>query len=192
MSGARYNSGKRKLSLVLEAQHALEGCAEVLEFGMTKYSRGNWRKGLKVTEICDSLSRHLTKYLAGEDRDIGPNGEIDQSYSGLPHVDHILCNALFLAELTRTRPELDDRGTTTEVQRLMGAVPQAIHDWAKGKVTEMVLMHQNKAQADVADAAMAYACGVPYEEPKEEEENPFQPNEQLYAFDLLCAIRGHS
>lgn len=188
MSGARYNSGKRKLSLVLEAQHALEGCAEVLEFGMKKYSRGNWRKGFKVTEICDSLTRHLTKYLSGEDRDIGPNGEIDENYSGLPHVDHVMCNALFLAELVRTHPELDDRGTTTEAQRLAAAIPLTIKDWAKEKVMQMIKGQQATAQMEVAGSATVAAAG----EAPEEEENPFQPNEQLYAFDLLCAIRGYS
>lgn len=99
--GDRYNKGKSPLSIMMEAKHAIEGCSAILGFGANKYSRGNWRKGLKHTEICDSLLRHLTAYLAGED--IDPD-------SNLPHVDHVLCNALFLSEMTRTHPELDDRG----------------------------------------------------------------------------------
>lgn len=97
---SRFNENKRALSLVLEAKNALHGCASVLEFGAKKYARGNWHKGLKHTEICDSLLRHLSSYLAGED--------IDEE-SGLRHVDHLLCNAIFLAEGTITHPELDDR-----------------------------------------------------------------------------------
>lgn len=179
MSGARYNADKPKLSLVLEAMNALIGCAGVLDFGLVKYYRGNWKKGLKYTEIADSLARHLTKFLAGEDCDIGPNGEIDKNYSGLPHVDHILCNALFLAEMTRIHPELDDRVSTKEVQDLVSKIPQQIHDWAKEKIKEFVL--------DVP-------LGIPYQESeeKDEEGNPFQPDERQYAFDLLCATRGHS
>lgn len=126
MSGTRYNAGKPKLSLVLEARHALEGCAAVLEYGMTKYSRGNWRKGLKYTEVCDSLARHLTKFLAGEDLDIGPKGEINKDFSGLPHPYMILCNALFLAELLTTHEEMDDR-SREHLQKTLDSI-QAIVD----------------------------------------------------------------
>lgn len=97
---ARFNTGKPQLSLVLEAKHGLAEAAAVLEFGAKKYARGNWHKGLSHTQICDSLLRHLTSYLSGEDVD--PESECK-------HVGHILVNALFLAEMVNTKPELDDR-----------------------------------------------------------------------------------
>lgn len=96
----RYNDGKAQLSMILEARHALGGMAGVLTFGAKKYNRGNWHKGLPHADICDSMLRHISAYLAGEDND---------TESGLPHVDHILTNALFLAEGYRTHPELDNR-----------------------------------------------------------------------------------
>lgn len=98
--GARFNDGKIQLSLILEAQQGLMEAARVLEFGAKKYTRGNWHRGLSHTQICDSLLRHLTSYLSGEDFD----GE-----SNCRHVGHILVNALFLAEMVNTRPDLDDR-----------------------------------------------------------------------------------
>lgn len=96
----RHNTGKSQLSMILEAKHALEGLAGVLSFGAVKYARGNWHKGLPHADICDSLLRHLSAYLAGEDLD---------PESGKPHVDHVFCNAMFLAEGFRTHPELDNR-----------------------------------------------------------------------------------
>jgi len=99
-TGLRFNAGKPVLSMVLEAKHALAGAARVLEFGRKKYTRGNWRKGLPLTEVADSLLRHTAEWLAGEDYD---------EESGELHVDHMHVNTLFLAELTRTHPELDSR-----------------------------------------------------------------------------------
>lgn len=98
--GERFNTGKAPLSMFVEARFAMEGAGHVLAFGLDKYSRGNWQKGLSHTQIADSLLRHMTAYLSGEDND---------PESGLPHVDHILCNALFLSQMTRIHPELDDR-----------------------------------------------------------------------------------
>ncbi len=99
-TGQRHNAGKPLLSLMIEARHALAGAARVPAFGAQKYSRGNWRGGLPHTEVADCLLRHLSAYIDGED--IDPE-------SGCPHVDHVLVNALFLAELFRTHPQLDDR-----------------------------------------------------------------------------------
>jgi hypothetical protein len=100
MSGDRNNEGKPRMSLLLEAPEALKGLVRVLEMGMEKYARTNWRKGLSYNEIMDSMMRHQVAFIGGEDLD---------PESGLPHVDHILCNALFLSEMTRIHPEKDDR-----------------------------------------------------------------------------------
>jgi hypothetical protein len=100
MSAERHNQGKPRLSMVFDLPHALRGATEVLEFGMAKYSRGNFKLGLPWTEVADSLLRHLLAWQGGDD--------IDEE-SKLFHVDHIAVNALFLAEFFRSRPEFDDR-----------------------------------------------------------------------------------
>lgn len=96
--GERLNEGKLKWSLV--PQSALHPMVRVLEFGANKYSEHNWKKGLPVVEICESLKRHLDAFMEGEDLD---------PESGLSHVGHIQCNAMFLSWMLKNRPELDNR-----------------------------------------------------------------------------------
>lgn len=87
----------------------------MLTHGRQKYSRGNWKKGLPVTEIIDSLLRHLTSYLDQDESDF----DTGEGGSGLPHVDHILVNAIFLATMAR-RTECDDRGTNDDEELDIG------------------------------------------------------------------------
>ena len=84
--GMRFNTDKVMLGLI--SSLAKEGCARVLMFGMLKYDSWNWMKGLPISETLDSLERHMDKLRQGE--------RID-SDSGLPHVDHIQCNAMFVS-----------------------------------------------------------------------------------------------
>lgn len=69
-------------------------------FGAKKYNDHNWMKGLKTTEICESLLRHVFAYLEGEDND---------PESGISHIGHIQCNAMFLAYMDQNRKDLDTR-----------------------------------------------------------------------------------
>lgn len=81
----RDNKGKPRWSLV--DFESLEPMVSVLEYGAGKYGRDNWKKGLPIEEVCESMLRHIFKLLQGE--------ETDQE-SGLPHIGHIQANAMFM------------------------------------------------------------------------------------------------
>lgn len=102
----RYNTDKLRWSLV--DFDSLEEMVKVLEFGALKYDDNNWKKGLHTTEICESMLRHIFAYLRGEDTD---------TESGLEHVGHILCNAMFLSHMHKFKPEFDTRAKSEGDER---------------------------------------------------------------------------
>ena len=105
MPADRFNEGKPKLSYVLEFLNATREIAGVSEFGATKYSRNNYKKGLPYTETIDAALRHITKFLDGEDFD---------NESGKHHMAHAAWNCMALLEFYYTHPEFDDRGDEDE------------------------------------------------------------------------------
>lgn len=96
--GVRKDAGKIRMELIDPI--AMEGLAKVLTFGAAKYADHNWAKGMKWSRVTGSLLRHLFKFISGEDYD---------EESGLPHIDHVLCNAMFLCNYFRKQRAHDDR-----------------------------------------------------------------------------------
>jgi hypothetical protein len=94
----RYNKGKLKWSLV--DWKSLEPMVRVLEMGAEKYAPYNWTKGMPVTEVSESLLRHMFAYLDGENTD---------PESGIEHLGHVMCNVMFLIHIMREKPEFDNR-----------------------------------------------------------------------------------
>jgi hypothetical protein len=96
----RYNQGKLQWSLV--DFDSLEGLVRVLEYGAAKYAPDNWKKGMPVTQVSESLMRHLFAFLRGEDVD---------PESGCRHLSHVMCNVMFLEYIMREKPHYDNRKT---------------------------------------------------------------------------------
>ena len=91
--GVKGDGDKERWTLV--PWDGLEGALRVLEHGARKYSPDNWRKVPDLVErYTNALLRHQTAILLGEDLD---------PESGLPHAYHVLCNALFLAEVRKQK-----------------------------------------------------------------------------------------
>lgn len=95
-TGLRFNEGKIRWELVPD--QALEPMVRVLMYGAKKYTDNNWQKGLKLPEVLACLQRHLVALKAGE---------INDPESNLPHIGHILCNALFYSYFTTlSKPDI--------------------------------------------------------------------------------------
>lgn len=92
--GLRFNTGKPRWGLV--HYKSLEPMVRVLEYGAQKYDDDNWKKGLVPREVLECLQRHLAAIMDGETHD---------PESGLPHIGHILCNAMMYSYFTEIHPE---------------------------------------------------------------------------------------
>ena len=93
----RYNEGKLRWSLV--DLMCFEDMVRVLEAGAKKYSEDNWKKGLPMKAQCDSMMRHLIALMSGE---------LNDPETGLPHIGHIQCNAMFMAHTMKNHPQLNN------------------------------------------------------------------------------------
>lgn len=100
--GLKYDAGKPSISLIDKT--ALFELAKVLDYGAKKYARFNWKKGIQWSRTIDAAYRHLAAFNDGEDTD---------PETGLLHVAHLMCNAMFLINFYYTHKELDDRDGKT-------------------------------------------------------------------------------
>lgn len=96
--GLRFNDGKDRWDLL--PIDATESVVKVLTRGAQKYAARNWERGMNWSICQASMMRHLAAWSKGE--------RIDKE-SGLPHMAHVACNALFLlAYELRGLTRLDD------------------------------------------------------------------------------------
>lgn len=98
IKGIKHDDGKPQMDL-LSAVAIIE-LSKVLTFGAKKYASHNWRNGLPYSRVIAAILRHTFAYL---------NGETNDPETGLSHMAHVLCEAMFLVEFEKTKPELDDR-----------------------------------------------------------------------------------
>lgn len=93
-AGLKFDGGKPRWSLLMQGcSAALNGVAEVLTFGANKYAAHSWKQVENNKErYRDAMYRHLNAI---------ERGEVLDPESGLPHWDHVACNALFLSELNK-------------------------------------------------------------------------------------------
>lgn len=81
----KYDKGKPMVSLI--EPKFIEGLAEVMTQGATKYGRDNWQECKEPHRYLDALLRHTLKYWDGEKVD---------TESGKSHLYHIAFNAMAL------------------------------------------------------------------------------------------------
>lgn len=100
-TGKKYDTGKSMVGTLCRIfPRALLAIGKCIEFGTHKYPNpANWKLVENAfTRYQDSLMRHYTKFLAGEERD---------SETGLCHLAHMCWNCLAILELYLTENKKD-------------------------------------------------------------------------------------
>ena len=98
MPEPKHDAGKVRPTLLPVT--ALERVAEVREYGCRKYGDPeNWRR-VEPQRYLDALMRHLWAHQRGEATD---------PESGLSHLAHAACNAMFLVELEKETTPCDEK-----------------------------------------------------------------------------------
>lgn len=96
--GVKYDEGKPDFTYI--SYELLEEVSKVRAFGASKYSRGNWKKGFKVTRSLAACLRHIYTFLSGETND---------KESGLNHLAHAVCCLEHALYDLKHHPKNDDR-----------------------------------------------------------------------------------
>lgn len=106
--GLRFNTGKDRWDLL--PMDATEQVVKVMTRGAEKYAERNWERGMKWSICQGSLMRHLARAAMGERLD---------PESGLSHMAHVACNAMFLLAY-----ELRGLGKLDDIEPLLRAARQ--------------------------------------------------------------------
>lgn len=87
---------------------AFRAIVAVLRFGAAKYAPRNWENGMAWSRPFSAMQRHLTSWWEGEKAD---------PETGMSHLWHAGCCAVFLIAFEMRGVGTDDRPSTIEQQR---------------------------------------------------------------------------
>lgn len=96
--GRKDDNGKPRYDLI--APEMLDEIAKVLALGAAKYAPRNWEQGMSWGRVFSAMMRHAWAWWRGEEND---------PETGLSHLSHLACNAMFLLAYSKRGAGADDR-----------------------------------------------------------------------------------
>jgi hypothetical protein len=110
--GVKYDDGKIRWDLI--PLFPLYELAFVYTIGAKKYEDENWRKGMGYKKMVRAIMNHLTKWLAGHERD---------AEDGQHHLASVAWSAFSLMEYERLAKENPDFAASFDNRSDLGAIP---------------------------------------------------------------------
>ncbi len=109
MEAKKYDQNKTRMDLV--PLSVMESLGKILTMGAQKYGENTWQN---LPDYWKRYKAALLRHLTAIDK-----GELIDPESGLPHIDHVLCNAAFLSwghhhgkAISINEIDVDNEGTT--------------------------------------------------------------------------------
>ena len=93
IEGMKFDQDKLRYDLI--PPEVKKWLAEVLTYGAKKYAPDNWKK-IEVERYYAAMERHMVAYQLGEEKD---------PESGIHHLIHMMCNAMFICWLEHHKKE---------------------------------------------------------------------------------------
>ena len=93
VEGMKFDQDKLRYDLI--PAEVKKWLAEVLTYGAKKYAPDNWKK-IEVERYYAAMERHMVAYQLGEEKD---------PESGIHHLIHMMCNAMFICWLEHYKKE---------------------------------------------------------------------------------------
>lgn len=149
---ARKDDGGKPDRSLIDRSFKDELC-RVLEHGVRKYGRNNWRKpGLSINRLCAAMERHNDAIMAGEDID---------DESGYLHSAHIAASAMFITAHTRGGfPEGFDDRYRSGVPSLRDGVPSnSVKDVKEGVSLPEVQQEGEAGQPNPEGKGLLHSTG---------------------------------
>lgn len=89
LGGTKHDEGKPEYDRI--SFEAIGHFNAVHKFGDEKYEKGNWRKGLHITRLCNAAVRHISAVLSGNFKD-GESSLLHSAHAGvcLEMITHFL------------------------------------------------------------------------------------------------------
>ena len=100
IGGVKHDDGKSPWSLL--PYDAIESVVQVLQYGQKEYGARNWERGMAWSRLHGAINRHINREWWQKRAGLDPE-------SGLPHLAHGVCGALFLLAYELRQVGTDDR-----------------------------------------------------------------------------------
>lgn len=135
MEAKKYDQNKVRMDLV--PLSVMESLGQILTMGAQKYGENQWQN---LPDFWKRYKAALLRHLTAIDK-----GELIDPESGLPHIDHVLCNAAFLSwgyhhgkAISIAEKDVDENPIDSAMKTLTGTTSKEIEEQRQTEINNKI------------------------------------------------------